>query len=163
MTSEEIKQVHSMREIVEEYGLHPNRSGFIPCPFHKENTASMKIYQESYYCFGCGASGDIFTFVQEMTGQSFKEVYISFGGTYKHESFQDKVRRYHAIKARELQKKKTEKVKERKKLNNELINIYREWFRRSEPFSDTWTDCYNRLQYQLYLQEILTGGDEAAR
>ena len=51
MTSEEIKKTYSMRDILERYGMHPNRSGFIRCPFHKEKTASMKVYQDSYYCF----------------------------------------------------------------------------------------------------------------
>ena len=38
-------------------------------------------------------------------------------------------------------------------LYNLLIDIYRDWWKRSEPFSDTWTDCYNKLQYQLYLHD----------
>ena len=35
MTSEEIKRTVSMEELVERYGLYPNRAGFIVCPFHK--------------------------------------------------------------------------------------------------------------------------------
>jgi len=36
------------------------------CPFHQEKTPSFYIYEntQSYHCFGCGASGDIFSFVQ---------------------------------------------------------------------------------------------------
>ena len=36
------------------------------CPFHNEKTPSCKINDEqgSYYCFGCGAKGDIFTIYQ---------------------------------------------------------------------------------------------------
>ena len=58
MTSEEIKKAYSMRDVLARYGIQPDRAGFIRCPFHKEKTASMKIYQDSYYCFGCGAAGD---------------------------------------------------------------------------------------------------------
>lgn len=45
------------------------------CPFHQEKTASFYISPErnSYHCFGCGKGGDIFTFVEEMEGISFKE------------------------------------------------------------------------------------------
>lgn len=44
------------------------------CPFHNEKTPSFFISPDrgTYYCFGCGASGDIFTFVQEFEGLDFK-------------------------------------------------------------------------------------------
>ena len=44
------------------------------CPFHDERTPSFGIdpAQKVYYCFGCQASGDLFTFVQETEGVDFK-------------------------------------------------------------------------------------------
>ena len=44
------------------------------CPFHDERTPSFGIdpAQKVYYCFGCQASGDVFTFVQESEGVDFK-------------------------------------------------------------------------------------------
>lgn len=44
------------------------------CPFHEERTPSFGIdpVQKVYYCFGCQASGDMFTFVQETEGVDFK-------------------------------------------------------------------------------------------
>lgn len=84
MTKEEIKDLYSMKDILERYGLpQPNRAGFICCPFHKEKTASMKIYPQSYFCFGCGEGGDIFSFVQLMDGVSFKEAFSELGETMK--------------------------------------------------------------------------------
>lgn len=43
------------------------------CPFHNEKTPSFFVSPErdSYYCFGCNAKGDIFTFVQEFEGLDF--------------------------------------------------------------------------------------------
>ena len=43
------------------------------CPFHNEKTPSCKINDEqgSYYCFGCGAKGDIFTIYQELYNYTF--------------------------------------------------------------------------------------------
>src|ERR1700744_3666641 len=44
------------------------------CPFHDERTPSFGIdpAQKVYYCFGCQASGDLFTFVQEPEGVDFR-------------------------------------------------------------------------------------------
>jgi len=44
------------------------------CPFHNEKTPSFFVSPErdSYYCFGCGAKGDIFTFVEEFEGLDFR-------------------------------------------------------------------------------------------
>jgi len=43
------------------------------CPFHSERTPSFFVSpgRNSYYCFGCGAKGDIFTFVEEFEGLDF--------------------------------------------------------------------------------------------
>jgi DNA primase len=45
------------------------------CPFHSEKTPSFFIStsRQSYYCFGCGAKGDIFTFIEETEGVDFRE------------------------------------------------------------------------------------------
>ena len=157
MTSDEIKKMYSMRDILMRYGIQPNRAGFIRCPFHKEKTASMKIYKDSYYCFGCGASGDIFDFVCRMDGLTFREAFLSMGGTYEKETFRDRTARYHAQKQRDQRQRQANDLEVKRKLNNDLIDIYRDWYQRSEPFSGTWTDCYNALQYQLYLHSILNG------
>src|SRR5574343_1414628 len=43
------------------------------CPFHNEKTPSFYISPDrnSYYCFGCGAKGDIFSFVEHFEGTDF--------------------------------------------------------------------------------------------
>jgi DNA primase len=43
------------------------------CPFHEERTPSFGIdpVKKVYHCFGCGAGGDVFTFVQETEGLDF--------------------------------------------------------------------------------------------
>ena len=156
MTKEEIKSTYSMREIVEKYGLRPNRAGFIRCPFHEgDRDASMKIYQDSYYCFGCGTNGDIFTFIQRMDNCDFKTAFYSLGGTYEKPTFQSKLSVYRLKKQEERRKKEEIKLKRKKELNNMLIDIYRDWMKKSEPFSDVWCDCSNVLTKQLYIHEVL--------
>jgi DNA primase len=45
------------------------------CPFHQEKTASFSVHatRQFFHCFGCGASGDVFTFVQKIENISFPE------------------------------------------------------------------------------------------
>ncbi len=156
MTKEEIKDLYSMKDILERYGLpQPNRARFICCPFHKEKTASMKIYKKDFHCFGCGAHGDIFTFAQLMDGLSFKEAYQMLGGSYEKPSYASKLAIYKAEKARLMRQKQAERHIEKCRLNNMLIDIYRLYMDKSEPLSEVWSDCYNALQYQLYIHGIL--------
>jgi DNA primase len=45
------------------------------CPFHNEKSPSFHVREDqgSYYCFGCGASGDVLNFVQETQGGTFND------------------------------------------------------------------------------------------
>ena len=115
----------------------------------------MKIYQDSFHCFGRGANGDIFSFVQLMDHVDFKTAFQSLGGTYEKPTFGSKLAIYRKQKKEEERMRKIEKLRRRKALNNMLIDIYRDYMRRAEPFSEVWCDCCNALQYQLYLHEYL--------
>ena len=153
MTVEEIKAAYSMRDIVERYGFRPTRAGFIPCPFHSDDRqASLKIYQDSFFCFSCGAHGDIIDFVMMMDDVDFKTAFQSLGGEYQKPTFSSRMKIYEAQKRQEMRRKARGRIAAQKELNNTLITVYRSYMERSEPLSDVWTDCYNALQYQLYLQ-----------
>jgi len=45
------------------------------CPFHNEKTPSFSVHatRQFYHCFGCGASGDVFSFVQKLENVTFPE------------------------------------------------------------------------------------------
>lgn len=156
MTKEEIKECTTMQDVLARYGLHPNRAGFIRCPFHTgDRQASLKIYKKDFNCFGCGVNGDIFTFVQLMEQVNFKEAFRILGGTYEKPTFSSNLAIYRSQKKREMQEKQKKREQKEKDLNNLLIDVYREWMQKSEPLSDVWCSCYNALQYQLYIHEIL--------
>lgn len=157
MNVDEIKSRYSMQDILDRYGLKPSRAGFISCPFHKEKTASMKIYKDSFYCFGCGISGDIFHFVERMENLSFKEAFYSLGGTYEKPSFASKLAQYRSEQRAKMREKQQEELRRKRELNNMLIDIYRDYVNKSEPLSDVWCSSYNALQYQLYVHAELNG------
>lgn len=145
-----------MKEIVESYGITINRNGFCMCPFHQDNKSpSFKVYPDSYYCYGCGANGDIFTFVQEMENLTFKEAFKALGGEYEH-SFSSR-RKIEKIKKDRIAKARIKlQLKQRINLCCALITIYRRYADKFEPFSDEWCQNMNALQYQLAELEFLT-------
>ena len=72
---EELKFKNDIVEVVSTYVPLTKKGGryFGCCPFHNEKTASFCVNQQSayYHCFGCGASGDVVKFVQEIESVSF--------------------------------------------------------------------------------------------
>lgn len=156
MNKEELKDKYSMTDILARYGLHPNRAGFVRCPFHTgDRQASLKVYKKDFNCFGCGVNGDIFTFVQLIEKVDFKEAFQILGGTYEKPSFSSNLAIYQANARKLTEQKRKEKKRKERELNNLLITVYRDWMNKSEPLSDVWCSCYNALQYQLYLHEII--------
>ena len=66
----QIKMVVSVKEAAEYYGLEVNRGSMICCPFHADRTPSMKLNEDYFYCFGCGASGDVIDLAARLFGLS---------------------------------------------------------------------------------------------
>ena len=62
---ESIKAAVTARQAAESFGLTVNRSGMATCPFHEDHTPSLKLDQR-YYCFGCGATGDVIDFTARL-------------------------------------------------------------------------------------------------
>lgn len=74
-----IKGSLTMRDIFAKYGFEQNRAGFIVCPFHSEKTASLGTYanDKRWKCFGCGAGGDVISFVMKLFGLNFSQAVIT--------------------------------------------------------------------------------------
>lgn len=65
----EVKRNVRLHDVIRSYGYSFKR-GWMCCPFHKEKTASFKVYQDDYYCFGCQEYGDVIDFVRLEEGLS---------------------------------------------------------------------------------------------
>ena len=70
---EAVKQSVTVREAAQMYGIEVNRSGMACCPFHDDKNPSMKLNEEYFYCFGCGATGDVIDLTARLYNLSPKE------------------------------------------------------------------------------------------
>ena len=138
------------------------------CPFHNEKTPSFFVspLRQSYYCFGCGAKGDIFTIVQEMEGISFKEALKSLaeragvelkGAQESREakSEKDKLKDVVAVASEFFERKLSETPEAEKYflsrgLEKETI---REWHLGYAPAE--WRALYNHLLALGYKKDLL--------
>lgn len=57
-----VKEQVTMAEVLQHFDLQMNRRGNILCPFHTDHNPSCKIYEKSFYCWACGAGGDVINF-----------------------------------------------------------------------------------------------------
>ena len=70
---ETVKQFVTVREAAERYGIEVKRGGMACCPFHDDKNPSMKLNEEYFYCFGCGATGDVIDLTARLYNLSTKE------------------------------------------------------------------------------------------
>ncbi len=74
---QELKNNNDIESVVSSY-VHLKKHGRISnglCPFHSEKSPSFTVYPEnqSFYCFGCGAGGDVITFVRRIENLEYVE------------------------------------------------------------------------------------------
>ena len=67
---ETVKSAVTVKQAAEYYGCKVNRGDMICCPFHDDRHPSMKLNERYFYCFGCGATGDVIDLVARLFGLS---------------------------------------------------------------------------------------------
>ena len=61
-----VRRSVSLREAAELYGIEIGRNGMACCPFHDDKNPSLKLNEDYFYCFGCGATGDVIDFTARL-------------------------------------------------------------------------------------------------
>ena len=70
---ESVKAAVPLRDAAKHYGLTVSRNGMTCCPFHEDRHPSLKMNEDYFFCFGCGASGDVIDFTARLFGISLKD------------------------------------------------------------------------------------------
>ena len=130
----EIKNMVSMPEMMEQYGFRLDKAGFCKCPFHSERSASFKAYpgQRGYYCFGCGAHGSVIDFVMLYFGLSFKDALAKINEDFSiglpiGERISLRQRREMEHRQRERQEERNREQSELERLEGEYWSAFDVW------------------------------------
>lgn len=130
----EVKQRLNSRDVLTAYGIETNSKGFACCPFHNEKTASFKVYDgdRGYYCFGCGESGDVITFVQKFFNIPFNEALQKLNQDFGlclpiGEKLTYRKRLEISKRAYDFKKSKEAEKKELDRLKQDRENLLSEW------------------------------------
>ena len=70
---ESVRAAVPLRDAAKHYGLTVSRNGMTCCPFHEDRHPSLKMNEDYFFCFGCGASGDVIDFTARRLGICLKD------------------------------------------------------------------------------------------
>lgn len=161
----EIKSSLAMHEVARFYGLEINRAGMACCPFHDDKTPSLKVYNDHFYCFGCGATGDQTGFVAKLFGvrqiDAAKKISEDFGLRLLDREFAAPIKM--AVNPKyEMQKWLGEARQIVKDYLTTLYKWHRDYVPRNQDdeFHPLFVESLQKMDYIEYLQDILTRGSE---
>ena len=160
-----IKAAISVTQAAEHYGLEVSHSGMACCPFHQDQHPSLKLNEDYFFCFGCGAKGDVIDLVArlfELSGyEAAQKLATDFGiDTEPGQAAvaSSKPKRPHIRQFRE-----DEMLCFR--VLTDYLHLLEDWKVRYAPETpdDEWDDRFveacQMLDYIEYLADILTVGD----
>lgn len=158
---ETVKENVTVRQTAEHYGLTVQRNGMCCCPFHRDLHPSMKLNEDYFFCFGCGAHGDVIDFVSRLFGissyEAAKKLAYDFGlDPDKPPAAALKKPEYPLAKAFQRDEMRCQRVL------CDYLHLLEDWKERYAPSGpeESWDDRFveicQMLDYIEYLIDILT-------
>lgn len=168
-----IKQHITMYDLIDRCGLQLKHNAMC-CPFHREKTASFKVYKNGtrFHCFGCGIDGDVITFAMNYYslnyGQAIMRLASEFGlpiAGARQPTAQERIRAAAERKARE--REAADRETEYNRLFDEYLTACDEFVRLEynliayrpkivvEPISDLYAEAVHKLPLIDYRIEQL--------
>ena len=129
----QVKSLVTIQDVAEHYSFHPNRAGYICCPFHREKTASLKLYsdQRGWCCFGCHAGGTVIDFVMKLFDIPFRQAILRINADFALGLTWDKpdpAVRSAVLEARRREAQRKEKLERLEEKHRELAAEHCYWW-----------------------------------
>ena len=162
---ETIKAAVPVRQAAEHYGVKVNRSGMACCPFHNDRHPSLKLNEDYFFCFGCGAKGDVIDLVArlfDLNGyEAAQKLTVDFGISNQPGQF---VEAPHKPKHPCIRQFREDELLCFRVLTD-YLHLLEDWKVRYAPktmdetYDDRFVEACQMLDYIEYLADILTVGD----
>ena len=127
---ESVKAAATVRQAAEHYGLKIGQGNMVCCPFHADRTPSMKLNEEYFYCFGCGAHGDVVALTAQLfdlpPAEAAKKLAADFGIAEQKPSVLTKLKR---------SKSQAEAERRCFRVLGDYLRILQDWKERCAPQS----------------------------
>lgn len=161
---EAVKSTVTPRMVAEHFGLSVSRNGMACCPFHNDRHSSMKLNEDYFYCFGCGAKGDVIEFTSKLFGitamEAVQKLRADFGVQEDKPSILTKLNLY-----------RTQADNERLcfRVLREYLQILQDWKVRFSPQTleddpdDRFVEACHMLECTQYMVDQLTIGSSKER
>ena len=166
---ETIKETITVGQVADYYGMKIGRNNTICCPFHNDRHPSMKLNPMYYYCFGCGATGDVIQFVANLFGlsnyEAARKIAADFGITPDHPPMAAALKKPEYID----DKRKQKEVYECQKMICEYLHRLEKWKviyapeHPDLPMDERFEEACENLSYVEYLADYLTFAEENER
>lgn len=157
--ADQVKSLVTIQEAAERYGFHPNRAGYICCPFHNEKTASLKLYsgQRGWHCFGCHVGGTVIDFVMKLFDIPFRQAILRINADFALGLTWDKpdpAVRSAVLEARRREVQQKAELEQLKEKYRELAAEHRYWWDVLKYFPPTIEDWEAGYIYPLYIEAL---------
>ena len=165
---EAVKQSVTTRQAAERYGIKVNRNGMCVCPFHNDKNPSMKV-DRRFYCFGCGATGDVIDFVSRLHGIGSKEAALMLAQDFAIPYEDGRNAGKEPIRPRLRKETEEQKFKRMERHCFRVLSDYYHLLRRwkeeyaprqpDEAWNPRFTEALQNMSRVEYLMDVLLSGD----
>ena len=165
-----VKYGVNCREAAEWYGVSVNRQGKALCPFHNDRHPSLLVTDDHYYCFACGAHGDVIDFAANFFDLPLYEAAQRLAADFDIGTDRPPTK--------EVLEKRRQKTEAQQLMENERLcfsvlpdyaRVLRDWKVRyapqspDQPVHARFVEACRNLDHTEYCLDILCAGDSYER
>lgn len=165
-----VKYGANCREAAERYGVSINRQGKALCPFHNDRHPSLYVADDHFYCFACGAHGDVIDFAANFFDLPLYEAAQRLAADFGVDANQPPTKE---VLEKRRQKAEAQQLMENERLCVSVLSDYarvlRSWKMQYAPQSpaeapdERFEEACHKLDEAEYYLDILAFGDSYER